>query len=1169
MRQDSTSSQVQNWKRRSKSKKKELEQPIIMTSSILSLAQSKIISSSSTSKIIYSPLANFSKHDSESISVASIPITVTMPRTGTRTCWGNKKEAFLHVAQNVMCLSPSEITAFVDSDFNDILLLKCMSEADLSHIVSMTMERKNTTLSTMTIECIKVFVHFLHHLEATDQFPRNNMAWFSLSCDDFDAFCQSTHARAYHGISLDNIYTVERCSVNEYYKLQHPFGQEERQAFLHVLEVIDLTTGEIQRLEDCGVTTISKLQNITESQISFIFPSPRDEDAKELVVKFVYFYHHMNTNDHPILTRDLMHISADDFQQFCPSNHYLDNYHLKSLEDSIVAIDTTNTISSEHMHASPGANEKVSIITFLHDDISITTSPHDDIGASKIYTTPLAQTERIVPIFSEILPTSFDYDDFNSAYEVQEKRTANVSAVQELDNNQGDDLDVNAVDPAAVATPTRPAVLDPTRVLAKDESCNKKSVSLRPTLYPFIPMDLFGTRLGSDGDVNENDKRHHWQALLQYLWLYWINTQGHAMHYSYQASNPIRKNEPVDVSSFQICANSKIYSPRSRHMIQPLLFRRTGSYFSYSNDDNEPLMINPRQLWMYLFAHPPVHCLYPAPSIRGDALCGEISHLATTMTRRVQSTTTLNNNTTKEWENGETTESPPLEDNPRNLYNRASTDLSTKQQKHVDPDTSADKRDVLPPYCSDKDEAPNHHVNIQAINSANNVPVISTCPTQLMISELSNNKIMMLHHMWNYYSNCNGKSDSTDNKHKAHDKMWYADHAMTFEGQSSTPLEWVYWEATFKSLPFIIALLGLITFLTVILNRFHIPTIVAIEPSAGLFAPQDTLLVMCHDLSQVVHLVGKPRATHVVSHNYGPSMPSRVLAKTHLANLAMSHHANSVKANSTLLQEQSNSQQNNDYHKIQSVIPAVPVDYTTMHYPLLMGSHHDSNKTYSFVHKSQLVHPHPKIDSWHQALPLSPAYNDNTSRMIVMYHSLFTGRPPGLLLATSRLAKTQQTKNRNNKKVNDLVNNLCDQQEQERALEFDIDLYHDLPMGRSAIKGILYSLNRTWYDKKRQSNVENVTYGYGFIAAHTCIEQAIMELCNMQQYLRANIHQKSFNLEEHKATVDSTATTTPHARLRNKLNLNLLSNSNMMVCVQFAAHLHPIIPCLTACQLNQ
>ena len=119
------------------------------------------------------------------------------------------------------------------------------------------------------------------------------------------------------------------------------------------------------------------------------------------------------------------------------------------------------------------------------------------------------------------------------------------------------------------------------------------------------------------------------------------------------------------------------------------------------------------------------------------------------------------------------------------------------------------------------------------------------------------------------------------------------------------------------------------------------------------------------------------------------------------------------------------------------------------------------------------------------------------------------------------------------------------------------------------IKGILYSLNRTWYDKKRQSNVENVTYGYGFIAAHTCIEQAIMQLCNMQQYLRANIHQKSFNLEEHKATVDSTATTTPHARLRNKLNLNLLSNSNMMVCVQFAAHLHPIIPCLTARQLNQ
>lgn len=63
-------------------------------------------------------------------------------------------------------------------------------------------------------------------------------------------------------------------------------------------------------------------------------------------------------------------------------------------------------------------------------------------------------------------------------------------SVEELDDDH-DGLNVNAVDSAVTAS-TRKAFLESSSVIVKHDPCHKQSVSLRHTLYPFIPPDLFG-----------------------------------------------------------------------------------------------------------------------------------------------------------------------------------------------------------------------------------------------------------------------------------------------------------------------------------------------------------------------------------------------------------------------------------------------------------------------------------------------------------------------------------------------------------------------------------------------------------------------------------------------------------------------------------------------------
>jgi len=96
----------------------------------------------------------------------------------------------------------------------------------------------------------------------------------------------------------------------------------------------------------------------------------------------------------------------------------------------------------------------------------------------------------------------------------------------------------------------------------------------------------------------------------------------------------------------------------------------------------------------------------------------------------------------------------------------------------------------------------------------------------------------------------------------------------------------------------------------------------------------------------------------------------------------------------------------------------------------------------------------------------------------------------------------------------------------------DANLYHNLITGRS-VTGILHLANQTpidWYSKK-QSTVETATYGSEFVAARTCVEQA-MDLRLTLQYLGVPLRETSIMFGDNKSVVDSS--TTPDARLHKR-----------------------------------
>ena len=98
----------------------------------------------------------------------------------------------------------------------------------------------------------------------------------------------------------------------------------------------------------------------------------------------------------------------------------------------------------------------------------------------------------------------------------------------------------------------------------------------------------------------------------------------------------------------------------------------------------------------------------------------------------------------------------------------------------------------------------------------------------------------------------------------------------------------------------------------------------------------------------------------------------------------------------------------------------------------------------------------------------------------------------------------------------------------------DANLMHCLLTGRS-VTGVLHFINQTpidWFSKK-QATVETATYGSEFIAARTCVEQAI-DLRNTLRYLGVPIRGRSYMFGDNESVVNSSSK--PHAKLHKRHN---------------------------------
>ena len=100
---------------------------------------------------------------------------------------------------------------------------------------------------------------------------------------------------------------------------------------------------------------------------------------------------------------------------------------------------------------------------------------------------------------------------------------------------------------------------------------------------------------------------------------------------------------------------------------------------------------------------------------------------------------------------------------------------------------------------------------------------------------------------------------------------------------------------------------------------------------------------------------------------------------------------------------------------------------------------------------------------------------------------------------------------------------------------FDANLYHDMVTGRS-VTGILHLVNKSpmdWFSKK-QETVETATYGAEFIAARTCVDQAI-DFRNTLRYMGVPVRERSYMFGDNKSVIDSSSH--PHAKLHKRQNV--------------------------------
>ena len=303
----------------------------------------------------------------------------------------HRKEAFIHVTQNVIRLHAPEIAVLSDFGYDNIIRLITMADSDLY--------KMRDSLTSTTRDRIIAFICFFNHINTTDQWNKDK-EWLTLSCYDFDAFCESMYFAPYRGKTLeDSIATIQSQSEPKCYKLQYPLVHTmKKQVFLHVLTIMDMTHDEIQRLDDFGFACVSKLQNITEAQLTSMFSEPQYGYARNIIRRFVYFLHYVSANDHSFLANELLQLSAADFDQFYLSKVYDDYYSGKSLDD-FVAIDAINTSSCESIPISPGSQDQEKRCQDWLEDVTATLLVDAIVGASTTYNAPISPDEPTVVTF--------------------------------------------------------------------------------------------------------------------------------------------------------------------------------------------------------------------------------------------------------------------------------------------------------------------------------------------------------------------------------------------------------------------------------------------------------------------------------------------------------------------------------------------------------------------------------------------------------------------------------------------------------------------------------------------------------------------------------------------------------------------------------------------------
>jgi hypothetical protein len=124
-----------------------------------------------------------------------------------------QREAFEHVADNILMLTAQEIAALTNIGANTILSFINMSTDDLASLQVVDDDGEITiSLPISTRNILYHFRYYLHYLDHIGGTPFDEQ-WFKLTQRDFNDFRQSHWVKYYRGKTLDNIASVDLVQV--------------------------------------------------------------------------------------------------------------------------------------------------------------------------------------------------------------------------------------------------------------------------------------------------------------------------------------------------------------------------------------------------------------------------------------------------------------------------------------------------------------------------------------------------------------------------------------------------------------------------------------------------------------------------------------------------------------------------------------------------------------------------------------------------------------------------------------------------------------------------------------------------------------------------------------------------------------------------------------------